>query len=68
MFPNDPIVHTQTIESTCLLFKGKLRNQFGTMPEMFNGYLFGFCFRKLLRNDKKVIFSRMLIELNINKI
>jgi hypothetical protein len=53
--PDDPEVHTQTIESLWSYSKRKLQSQFGTSEDLIEGYFFEFLLRKRIRITEKTI-------------
>lgn len=62
--PDDPDVHTQTVENMWMRAKRKLRRQFGTSRELFPSYLHEFVFRNKFINDD--MFWVMLVTIAAN--
>lgn len=48
--PNDPRVHTQTVENMWMRAKRKLRRQFGTSPTLFPSYVHEFIWRNRFKD------------------
>ena len=59
--PDDPEIHTQTIESLWSYTERKLRSQFGTSEDLIEGYFFEFIWRKRIKYLGSNPFSSLLI-------
>lgn len=61
--PEDPSVHTQTIENTWMHVKRDLRNKFGVRKEYLEGYLIEFCFRRNFTPPEVNFFNIFIINI-----
>lgn len=59
--PDDPSVHTQSIECLWSHLKRKLRCQYGTNEDLFESYLFEFIWRKRVKINNLNPFNSFLI-------
>ena len=64
--PDDPEIHTQTIESLWSYTKRKLRCQYGTSENLIEGYFFEFVWRKRVKYTGANPFNVLLLVLRNN--
>ncbi len=54
--PNDPSIHTQTIEGTWSAMKNKMRRMHGTSQHLFESYLCEFAFKRKFPNFGSLLY------------